>query len=173
MTFPLRDTGNVCRPFRLSYWMGCCRHQMGRRPGTLFHTMPRTGRPHPKWPVFKCPHHPVWGSCLRQKAYEAGGGWGRSRGGGGSREKHMESRRERRGAPKWEGDLGRVREAHWQMATRHGGGQFAPVPLQTGSEDSVERTSPPPAAGHCPPPGPSPILPRTRALRPEAGTPLG
>lgn len=61
----------------------------------------------------------------------------------------------------------------WHMATQPDGGQRTPVPLQTGNEDSLGRTSPPPAAAHCPPPGPSPILPGTRALRPEAGTPAG
>lgn len=56
----------------------------------LPHTLPCTGGPHHKRPAFKCPplapHHkqpafkcppasrPVWGSCLRQKGYEARGG---------------------------------------------------------------------------------------------------
>ena len=50
----------------------------------------------------------------------------------------------------------------------------SPSPLQTGGEDTLERTSPPAlrlTPAH--PPGPSPISPGTHALRPEAGTSPG
>lgn len=178
MNLPSRDTGDV-QGFLQPEVVTLCVDELslasgGWRPGccTVHHTteddLPsRVHSPH------------VTGPALgRRAARRRGPGrpWDR----GGSCEEHTESGRGKRRTPRRGDSLSKGRRgladgnvAECGPVQGPGSSVACPCPLWTPRDGGLQRTSPPRADGHSCHHGPSPVSLGTRALCPEAGSPLG